>query len=143
MATNSKLSNVAAAACAGDGTNKGLLPLLANGKLRIYSGTQPTNPDTAYNEHADEVLLAEITLPSPAGTESNGVITLGTVASVSVTTGGTAAWFRILESDGTTALWDGSVGTATADLVFSGGVVFLLGGTISGLTGGTLTIPAH
>ena len=36
MSTNSKLSNAAAAACAGDGTNKGLLPLLAAGVMTLY-----------------------------------------------------------------------------------------------------------
>jgi hypothetical protein len=142
MSANPKLSNAAAAACAGDGANEGLLPLLAAATLKIYSGTQPDNPDTAYNQHSDETLLATITLPSPAGAQSNGVITLGTVANVTVATSGTAAWFRIATAGGA-ALWDGSVGTSAADLVFSGGVAFLAGGTISGLSGGTLTIPAH
>ena len=142
MSTNSKLSNVAAAACMGDSSNQGLLPLLAGAVMKFYSGTQPDNPDTAYNQHADEVLLGSITFPSPAGSVSNGALTLGTVPAGSVTVTGTVAWFRIFESDGTTALWDGTVGTSSCDYnVTSGGLSWLAGGTLS-LTG-TLTIPAH
>jgi hypothetical protein len=31
----------------------------------------------------------------------------------------TATWFRVLASDGATALWDGSVGIADADLILN------------------------
>ena len=46
-----------------------------------------------------------VTLPNPAGTESNGVLTLGTIANGSVAySGGPPTWFRICTSGSAPAL---------------------------------------
>lgn len=82
------------------------------GLLRIYDGTQPSTGGTATTK------LAELTLGSPAaGSASAGVLTFNAVTNdSSADATGTATWFRIVKSDGTTHVLDGSVGTSGADL---------------------------
>lgn len=88
---------------------------LNNGYLRIYSGTRPTNPDTALSGNT---LLAELRFNATAfaaasgGTKTANAITQGTAAAT-----GTASFFRALKSDGTTAVVDGSVGTSGTDAI--------------------------
>lgn len=83
--------------------------------LRIYSGTQPANADAAVGAGT---LLAELTCGSPfAGAASSGALTANAITSdSSANATGTAAWFRLVKSDGTTAVLDGEVGTSGADL---------------------------
>jgi hypothetical protein len=114
-------------------------PLANTGYLRIYTGTKPATPETA----ASGTLLAELRMNATAfGAAVNGVITAGAITSdSSADNTGTAGWFRILKSDGTTALWDGDV-TATGgggDLTF-GTVAFTSGGVVS-ITSLTITAP--
>lgn len=97
---------------------------LANGgTLKIYTGTQPTDANTALGA---QTLLATLTLGSPAfaasaasGSAGSRVVT----ATANTITGdtsadatGTAAWFRVLKSNGTSILFDGSVGVSGCDL---------------------------
>lgn len=110
MATNLKMSNAAVNAEA-----DALAPLANTGYLRVYDGTQPATADTAVTT---QVLLAELRFGATAfGASVAGVITANTITGDSAANAtGTASWFRVLKSDGTTALWDGSVGTSGADL---------------------------
>jgi hypothetical protein len=113
MALNPKLSNTGAnAAC------DAVVDLADNGYLRIYDGTQPANADTAVGA---QVLLAELRFGATAfGAASAGVATANAItADTSANATGTATWFRVLRSDGTTVLWDGSVGTSDANLVLN------------------------
>lgn len=83
--------------------------------LRIYSGSQPADADTA----ASGTLLAELTCGSPfaAAASSEGVVTANAITQdSSANATGTAGWFRLVKSDGTTCVCDGSVGTSGADL---------------------------
>lgn len=116
MANNTTISNAAAlAAC---NAIVDLIDVGGTGKLRIYSGTQPTNPDVAIGS---QVLLAELTLSSPAfgnaadlnpgARATANAITSDTSANAT----GTATWFRVVNQAGT-AIIDGSVGTSGADL---------------------------
>lgn len=84
----------------------------ASGKLRIYSGTRPATGGAA------TTLLAELTLNATfAPAASAGVLTLNAItADSSADSTGTASWFRIWKSDGTTACIDGDVGTSGSDL---------------------------
>ena len=84
-------------------------------KLRIYDGTRPANPQTAVTS---QVLLAELTGPTPfAAGASGGVLTVGTITDdSSADATGTASWFRLFKSDGTTVVMDGDVGTSGSDL---------------------------
>jgi len=93
--------------------------LADSGLVRIYTATRPANPQTA----AAGTLLATLTLNATAfGAAVAGVATANAITSdSSADDTGTAAWFRVLQSDGTTVLWDGDV-TATGgggDITFS------------------------
>jgi hypothetical protein len=113
MALNPKLSNTAANAAA-----DAVCALANSGKLRIYDGTQAATADTAIGA---QVLLAELTLNATAfGAAVAGVATANAITSdSSADATGTATWFRVVKSDGTTVLFDGSVGTATANLILN------------------------
>jgi len=86
----------------------------ASGLLSIYSGTQPTNPDTALSGNT---LLAQLALsatfaPAPSG----GVMTANAIATeTSANASGTATWGTLTTSGGTRKV-DFSVGTSAADL---------------------------
>lgn len=93
------------------------------GTLKIYDGTQPTDANTAVGA---QVLLATLTLsatafaasaasgsaPNRKATAAANAITGDTSADAT----GTATWFRMLKSNGTSAVMDGSVGTTGCDL---------------------------
>lgn len=80
--------------------------------LRIYDGTRPATGGSA------TTLLAELTCGTPfAASASSGVLTLGSITQdSSANATGTATWFRIVKSDGTTHVLDGNVGTSGSDL---------------------------
>ncbi len=80
--------------------------------LRIYDGTRPATGGAA------TTLLAELTCGTPfAAAAVNGVLTLGAITQdSSANATGTATWFRIVKSDGTTHVMDGDVGTSGSDL---------------------------
>lgn len=111
MALNTQMADVAVNAEA-----DALTPLFASGYLRIYSGTQPATADTALSGNT---LLAELRFGATAfGSASSGVLTANAItADSSADNSGTASFFRALKSDGTTALMDGSVGTASANMI--------------------------
>src|SRR4051812_39464332 len=102
MALNPKLSNAAANAAA-----DAVCALLNNGYLRLYSGTQAADADTAIGA---QVLLAELRFNATAfGSAVAGVATANAItADSSADATGTATWFRALKSDGTTVVFDGS-----------------------------------
>ena len=124
MALTPALANVAANAAAD------AVCVLANtGYLRIYDQSQPATADTAVGA---QVLLAELRMNATAfGAASAGVATANAItADASANATGTATWFRVLKSDGTTTLWDGSVGTASANLILSS-VAITIGAAVS------------
>jgi hypothetical protein len=83
--------------------------------LRIYDGTRAADADTAIGA---QVLLAELTCASPfASGASSGVLTASAITQdSSANATGTATWFRLVQSGGSTVVCDGSVGTSGADL---------------------------
>lgn len=98
--------------------NEMLTALIDNcnsGKLRIYSGSVPANADASLGA---AVLLAELTMNATSfGAASGGTITANSItADTSADATGTASFFRIYESDGTTVVYQGTVGTSGADL---------------------------
>lgn len=113
MALNPKRSNAAVVA-GGDA----VCALLNTGYIRIYTGTQPSTADTALSGNT---LLAELRFASTAfGSSSSGVSTAGTItADSSADATGTATWFRTLKSDGSSVVFDGTVGTSSADMVLN------------------------
>ena len=110
---------------------------LANtGYLRIYTGSKPATPETA----ASGTLLAELRLNATAfAAASGGIITANAITSdSSADNTGTAGWFRIWKSDGTTAVWDGTVGTSGADLNLNS--VAISAGAAVGVSSLTITL---
>ena len=95
-----------------------LATLLNTGFLRIYSGAQPATADTAI---VAQVLLAELRFnATAAGAAVSGLLTFNAItADSSADNTGTASWFRALKIDGTTAVMDGSVGTATSNMIIA------------------------
>jgi hypothetical protein len=83
-----------------------------SGKLRIYNGTRPATGGTA------TTLLAELTCNATfAPAASSAVLTLNAITQdASADATGTATWFRLVKSDGTTHVMDGDVGTSGSDL---------------------------
>ena len=86
---------------------------LDNGYLRIYNGTIPGTANTAVST---QVMLAELRWSTAAFASAvDGVIiTSGLTASAVAT--GSATWFRVLQSDASSVICDGSVGTAGSDM---------------------------
>jgi len=105
MALNTKLGNAGV-----NGQADGLGALLDGGYLRIYDGAQPAAADDAVTT---QVLLAELRFGTPAfGAAVAGVITATAITKESsAPASGTAAWARLLQSDGVTAVMDEEVGT--------------------------------
>jgi hypothetical protein len=116
--------------------------LCNSGTLNIYSGTQPTDANTAIGA---QVLLATVTFnatafgtPVASGSAGSKIVTAtaNSITSGTAVATNTAAWFRVLTS-GAATVFDGSVGTATADLVLNTTSI-VSGGTV-GVTSFTIT----
>ena len=106
--------------------------------LKIYSGTQPATGG------AETTVLAQLTCNATfAGAASAGVLTMNSVtADSSANASGTATWFRIYQSNGTTHVMDGDVsttGAGTGDLQLDDTSI-VLGGTVA--LGGPNTVTA-
>jgi hypothetical protein len=108
-----------------------------NAILRIYSGSRPA---TAGSE---TTILAQLTCNASAfaPAASSGVLTLNSITSdTSANATGTATWFRIYASDGTTHVFDGSVSTiaaGTGDMQLDDTAI-VLGGTVA-ISSATIT----
>jgi len=129
MASNLKYSNGTRSA-----QQNGLITYAGSGALiNIYAGSQPANANTAIS---GQTLLVTLTVTGSFGTDSNGTITLSSVANGTAVATNTATFFRITKSDTTTVVMDGSVATSDADLVLNntsiatGQVVSISAGTI-------------
>jgi UDP-N-acetylmuramyl tripeptide synthase len=112
MASNLKYSNGTR-----DAQQNGLITYAGSAAIiKIYDGTQPANANTAVST---QVLLVSLNISGTFGTDSNGTITLSAVTTGTAVATGTAAWFRITKSDGTTVVMDGTVGTSSADMILN------------------------
>ena len=114
-----------------------LSDLADNGYLRIYDGTQPATADTAITT---QVLLAELRFNATAApAASNGVLTFNAITQDSnANNTGTASWFRALKSDGSTVLFDGTVGVSGSDLNIA--TTAIVAGAIVGVTSFVYTV---
>lgn len=84
------------------------------GKLRLYDGTRPATGGAPTN------LLAEFVLGTPFAAAASGAILSPTLpANTTGLAAGTATWFRLVKSDGTTHVLDGSAGTSGTDLILN------------------------
>jgi hypothetical protein len=133
MALDPTLSNAAANAAV-----NAVTVLCNNGYLRIYDGTKAATADTAIGA---QVLLAELRFGATAfGAASAGVATANAITSdSSANNTGTASWFRVLQSDGTTIVFDGTCGTSATDLVLNS--VAISAGALVSISAFTYTQP--
>lgn len=99
----------------------------ASALLRIYDGSRPATGGAA------TTLLAELTCNATfAAAASGGVLTLNAITQdSSANATGTASWFRIVQSGGSTHVMDGNVGTSGSDLNFN---------TVSFVSGAVVTV---
>lgn len=111
-----------------------------SGFLRLYSGTVPTDADTALGA---QVLLAELTMNATAfGASSGGVITANAITQdSSANASGTCSFARVYESNGTT-VWSQitSVGTSGTEVVLN--TTTITSGQPVSCTSFTVTWPA-
>jgi hypothetical protein len=106
-------------------------------QIKIYTGTQPASVATA----PTGTLLGTLVISGTFGTATGGVLTFNTVTSdTSADTGGTAGWFRIMKSDGTTGVLDGNITTTGGggDMTLNTTTI-TAGGTIA-ISSGTITV---
>jgi hypothetical protein len=89
-----------------------------SGTMKIYSGTPPTNPGTALSGNT---LLSTLALSATfAPATSGGVITANAISNdTNAAATGTASFFRLYKSDGTTCVAQGSVGTSGTDAIIA------------------------
>lgn len=106
--------------------------------IRIYSGTQPANADTALSGNT---LLATLTCTDPAApAASGGVLTFSAITQdASADATGTATFARIVDSTGA-VVFDCDVNTSAATLIINTTSI-VTGGPVS-ITSFTLTIAA-
>ena len=93
----------------------------------------PANANTAIST---QTKLVELVVSGSFGTDSSGTITIGTVTNGTAIASGTASFFRIFKSDGTTVVMDGSVGTVSADMILNTTAI-VLGQTVA-ISAGTI-----
>jgi hypothetical protein len=102
------------------------------GSLRIYSGTAPANADAALSGNT---LLAVLPLGATAfGAAVGGVVTANAItADASADANGTPTFFRLLASNGTTVVFQGTAGASGQELNLSNlsGGQIVAGGSVS------------
>lgn len=106
-----------------------LLALIPGGTIKLYNGTKP-----AALGAPGGTLLATLTLGSPAGTESGGVLTIGSVTQTNSShVNGTPTFARFSNSGGT-AVADVDIGSGAGTISFTGAVVNGQNVSVTGLT---------
>lgn len=100
--------------------------------LVIYSGTQPVTGGAA------GTTLATFTMASPFAPASSGAVLSPTLpANTTGSAAGTATWFRIFKSGGSTQCIDGTCGTSGTDLILNTATISV--GVAVSMTGFTIT----
>ncbi|MFZ4761266.1 MAG: hypothetical protein ACOYK8_00420 [Alphaproteobacteria bacterium] len=85
----------------------------ASGILKIFTGAAPANVAAADSGTLLVSLTCNATFaPAAAG----GILTLNSISSANAVASGSAGYFRLYQSNGTTCVSQGSVGTSGADL---------------------------
>ncbi|MCX6633071.1 MAG: hypothetical protein NTW28_36205 [Candidatus Solibacter sp.] len=117
MAYNTQISDAAANAAA-----NAVAALANSGYLKMYTGSQSANANKALS---GQTLLATLTFSATAfGNAAAGVATANAIgADTSADASGTATWFRVLKSDGTSVVFDGTVGTSGCNLNMNSNVI--------------------
>ncbi len=110
--------------------------------INIYDGTPPADADASLSSNN---LLAQLTCSSTAfGAAADATpgarVTANAISSdTSADSTGTASFFRILTQSGGTVCAQGTVGTASADLVLN--TTAITSGSTVSITSATVTLP--
>jgi hypothetical protein len=132
MGTFASASRTTGANAARDAALNAVTATVNNGTLRIYSGTAPANADAALSGNT---LLAQLTLGATAfGAAASGVATANAIsADTSADATGTPTFFRLLASNGTTVVYQGTAGASGQELNLSNlsGGQIVAGGSVS------------
>lgn len=103
--------------------------LLPGGQIRIYNGTKPAALGTPAG-----TLCATLTLSTPAGTVSGGVLTIGSVTQTAASHVSCTPTFIRYTTSGGTAVADIDIGAGAGNVQFTGTVVTGQNVTATGLT---------
>lgn len=135
MAADPRLTNAAASAAADAVVD--LLDVGGAGTIKGYTGTIPTDANTAIGA---QVLLFTCTLNATAfGAASNGVATANAITSdSSADATGTLTWARLANGAGTTVM-DVTCGTSGEDINFN--TTSIVSGAVVGISALTYTQP--
>jgi len=124
MALNTQLSDAAANAAA-----NAVCALANGGALKIYSTPQPANANTSVTS---QNLLATLALSATAfGNAAAGVATSNSITSAAAVYTAAAVWFRILKSDGSTVVFDGTIGTGSGFNLIMNSTAIQSGSTVA------------
>jgi hypothetical protein len=107
--------------------------------INIYSGTAPADVDTALSGNT---LLAQLTMSGTSATDlaPGARITAAAItADSSADATGTATFFRVLTQNAGTPHAQGTVGTATSDLILN--TTSITAGSTVSITSMTITLP--
>ncbi|BDU72384.1 hypothetical protein [Mesoterricola silvestris] len=86
----------------------------ASGQLKVYAGSVPANADAALGS---PTLLGTLTMSATAFAATAHTLTANAITQDSAAdASGTASFYRLFQSDGTTLIEQGTVGTSGADL---------------------------
>lgn len=119
----------------------------AGATIVLYSGTAPTNANTALSGNTALATLAMASTPisgfttnATGGPNANGagVATMGTITTATASATGTAVFWRVLNSGGTCIL-QGGCGTSGADLNLN--TVAITAGSSVSISSGTISLP--
>jgi len=108
----------------------------AGALLRIYDGTKPASSGGALSGNNK---LAELPFSGNIGAaSSSGVLTLTPPTAANALLSGTATWFRIVKSDGTTYVFDGTVAQGSGGDINLNSTAISSGASVS-MTSGSIT----
>lgn len=118
----------------------GIVARANSGFLRIYAGSVPANADASLGA---ATLLGACGFASTAfGAASSGTATANAISNdTAADATGTATFFRVVESDGTTIAWQGTVSASGGggDLILTPAAV--VAGVQIAITSLTFTVP--
>lgn len=109
--------------------------------VNLYSGTAPADADAALSGNTQLAqLVASAVFGVVAASGNNGRITASAISpDSSADATGTATFFRILTQNAGTVCFQGTVGTATADLILN--TTSITAGSTVSITAATIDVP--
>lgn len=139
------LTNAVVTAMMGGTGNQSLASYVgASPKIRIYSGTVPTNADASLSSNTQLAELACASTPFSGFTDTGSAAraTFGTITDdSSADATGSATFFRLLKSDGTTVVAQGEVSNGTPARELTLNTTAITSGSIVSITSGYFELP--